>query len=510
MTEPTAAAVSGLLAGYLDHPDAVRLDAATGDHARVALHVADAAELRALDLTTLPPGVTTRSVAVLLDEAPSAPTLAPRPEWPPLESLRSRRVRAGWWTVLRFTSPVGVAAVVAELGRAAVWGARPVVRPVVRPVAPAGSAASRGEQASYDVRLVNPTGFRVHAPEPAVSLLDLDLGPGPTAVTAGLVERLRRRAGVRVDSWPAGAEHQVVGLALAGVPVLAPDAPPGPLQAALRAPVDLADPLAREEHSVVLRRAAFDAHSGLAEALPSVSVLLATRRREMLRFALAQVDRQRGVASLELVLAPHGFEVSQAEVREHLRPDVALVLRPEPATTLFGDVLEAAARAASGELVLKMDDDDWYGPDVVADLLRAHAYSGAEMVGMSAEMHYLTPKRVTVRRGHPPERYVRFVAGGTTMLSRQVLGEIGGFRPVRKYVDAQLIEALLAAGGAVYRTHGLGYVLRRNATGHTWEVDMDYLLDPARVAEVLDGFAPSRLLDVDPAHLPAAAAAGEL
>ena len=52
------------------------------------------------------------------------------------------------------------------------------------------------------------------------------------------------------------------------------------------------------------------------------------------------------------------------------------------------------------------------------------------------------------------------------------------------------------AGGEVYRTHGLGYVLRRNASGHTWEVDMDYLLDPSRVERTWPGLTPSRLMEL--------------
>ncbi len=179
---------------------------------------------------------------------------------------------------------------------------------------------------------------------------------------------------------------------------------------------------------------------------------------------------------------------------------------PQPADTLFGDVLERAARAAGGDVVLKMDDDDWYAPDVVADLLRARGYSGAELVGMPAELHYLTEQDLTVKRGHPVELYARFVAGGTMLVDTAVLRAVGGFRPVRKYVDSQLIASVLAAGGAVYRTHGLGYVLRRNPTGHTWQVDLDYLLDPQRTLATWPGFRPSRLLEPDVRHRPAGGA----
>ena len=452
-------------------------DTASGAHPRVAVRHRDLAELRA---TSWGAGGTTTVIGVYLDEGPAAVALVPRPEWPALSSYRSRRAQGGWWTVLRFVAPVEVEPVLAEIGRQSVWRSR------TGPVLP------------YDVRVLNPTGFLAGAPEPTVELTTLDLSAG---VTPGLVASLRSTQGVSVGAWSPEAEHYVAGLALAGVPVVA-DAATGPLATAITAPVDLADPMGREEHSIVLRRAAFDAYSGCADRHPSVSVLLATKRADMLDFALAQVARQRGVASLELVLAPHGFDVSVADVQVAVGPDIAVQVLPHADAILFGDVLDNASRAARGDVVLKMDDDDWYGPDVIADLLRARAYSGADLVGMSAELHYLSGPDLTVRRGHPSERYVRFVAGGTTMLARSTLREIGGFRSVRKFVDAQLIEAVLAAGGAVYRTHGLGYVLRRNPSGHTWEVDEAYLLDPKRVAETAAGFQPSRILEADPRHLP--------
>ncbi|MEO9322593.1 hypothetical protein ABFT23_03830 [Nocardioides sp. C4-1] len=395
--------------------------------------------------------------------------LLARPDWPALVELRSRRAGGGWWTVLGFAGPVDVADVLAEVERQPVW------RSDDRPREP------------YDVRTINPTGFVPTADGPVVGLDDVP------EVTPSAIDALRGNAAVRVDRWDDAAAHRVLGLALAGVPVVADDAP-APWSATTTA-VDLADPTAREERSVVLRRTAFAMLAPVRQ--PAVSILLATRRAEMLDFALSQVARQRGVDDLELVLAPHGFDVDPARVRELLGPTIGLQVRPHPSDTLFGDVLHDAAQAAGGDVLLKMDDDDWYAPDVVTDLMLARRWSGAEMVGMPAELHYVAERDLTVKRGHPVELYAAFVAGGTMLVDRDALREAGGFRAVRKWVDAQLIDAFQQMGAAIYRTHGLGYVLRRNPTGHTWDVDLDYLLDPSRTVATWPGFRPSRLLEAE-------------
>ncbi|WP_139980011.1 glycosyltransferase [Nocardioides litoris] len=462
-------------------------DSPPGEHERVAV----VGEPRR---SSWPGGV--RAAVVGLHGTVRAVTLVPRPEWPALVGVRSRRAGGGWWAVLRFAAPVDVAEVVAEVARQEVWGDRWTVSP-----APAGAV---------DERVLNPTGFVPTAAGPVVDVADLP------EVTAAVVAGLRDAAAVRVARWDDAATRAVPALALAGVPVVAeaaevaeaaPDELGAPLRDAIAAPLDVGDAVAREEHSVLLRRAAFDHHSAWAARgtrHPAVSVLLATRRPEMLDFALRQVARQRGVDRLELVLAPHGFEVDEARVRDALPASTALQVVARPRTTLFGDVLQAAAEAAGGEVLLKMDDDDWYAPDVVTDLLRARAWSGAELVGMPAELHYLAERDLTAKRGHAVETYATFVAGGTMLVDRVALREVGGFRAVRRWVDAQLLDALRQAGAATYRTHGLGYVLRRNPTGHTWEADLDHLLDPSRTVATWEGFRPSRLLEADPRDAPTA------
>ncbi|MFN8192835.1 MAG: glycosyltransferase [Nocardioidaceae bacterium] len=380
-----------------------------------------------------------------------------------------------------------------------------------------------------DQRILNPTGFdrsptleagALQRDEDGALLLRLGDAELRTTDARGATEQMRRAArphrGVAV-AWPEaqdlGVARVVAGLAMSGVPLVCDGVPAWAaallgdrVAAALGEPVDLEDELAREEHSVVLRRAALGEFSvpawrsrvaaggGLrAPYSPRVSVVMATKREDLLEHALAQVARQRG-ADLELVFAPHGWSPDPTRVAE--LAGVPTTVLPHDGDALFGDVLDGAARAAAGDVVLKMDDDDWYGPDFVADLLLARDYSGAEIVGMPAEYLYLEPLDVTVRRTDGSENWGRFVAGGTMMLDRALLREVGGFRPVRRFVDASLLLDVLNAGGRVYRTQGLGYLFRRTDQGHTWQADLDFFLDPARLKQRWDGFHPSRLLGV--------------
>ncbi|MEO6509575.1 MAG: glycosyltransferase family 2 protein [Nocardioides sp.] len=494
--------------------------ATSGKYARVLVVVADRADLRA---AVLPHALRTSAVAVWIAAADVAPGLVARPEWPPMKAFRSQPVGDGYLVVARFEQPVRVDNVVRELGRLSVWplvggagglvvddGSGPGVPLEDRDVPPdvvldPGAALVEhhvtgrvpvlvkavDDIGPFDERVFNPIGFEAVVDGPEVELASLR-GQRPSEA---LVRSLRPAAAVTGRAEGAHDAALVATLSMSGVPS-----------------VQLADPVAREEHSVLQRREALRTFSTAAwrrraadragvrvATEPSVSVVLATRRPDMLGFALRQVRRQAGV-DLQLVLAAHGFEPDADVLREH-GPE-RVVVRPQSSDVLFGDVLNAGVEAADGDLVLKMDDDDWYSSDFVADLLLARSYSGAEMVGTPAEFHYLVEKDVTVRRGHRAELYAPFIAGGTMLVERGLLREVGGFRSVRRFVDAQLIAAVQRAGAATYRTHGLGYLLRRNASGHTWQVDDDYLLDPSRVAEIRPGFAPSRLLDVDEIDLP--------
>jgi hypothetical protein len=329
--------------------------------------------------------------------------------------------------------------------------------------------------------------------------------PGPEDVP-----RLRHLRGLTVR-WPHddGRGEMIdllTALAAAGVPLTAETVPPwaeraDPLLADLlrswpdretAAERSLAD-LRREEHSVRLRRHVWRRSVPMDS---SVTVVMASRRPHYVAGALEQIARQRH-ADIEVVLALHGFSA------DRVRRAVAAFPRPitvieAAATAVFGDVLNQAARRAAGDLIAKWDDDDWYGPDHLADLLLARGYSGADVVGTAAEFFYLEPLGVTVRRtDYSSEVWSDHVAGGTILIGRSTLDEAGGFQPLAGGVDSALLKTVHAAGGRIYRTHGLGYVLRRaGAADHTWKLPLAHFLRVA--ANQWRGFRPSRIMEPVP------------
>ncbi|MEU4230263.1 glycosyltransferase [Nonomuraea sp. NPDC026600] len=380
-----------------------------------------------------------------------------------------------------------------------------------------------------DERLVNPQGFVTTPSRGLASLVERDGrwavvldGKMVTAfaesggVTDADVGRLRQIRGVEIDwhhahSGPLAAVRVLTGLAAAGVPLTAHTVPrwAGALgdelaRLLLRDP-DLADELGREEHSIRLRREALRTHGVAARweqlgapapAPPLTSVLLATRRADMVGFALEQVGRQRGV-QLEVILALHGVPPGHPDVAAAIAAfDGPLTVLEADHQAVFGEVLNEAAARASGSFLLKMDDDDWYGPDFLADLLLAHSYSGAQVVGTVPEFVYLSSIDVTVHRKQITEQITSFVAGGTILVERSAFQAVGGFRPLRRSVDTQFQEALQAAGGQIYRTHGLGYILRRGpAANHTWQEPIGTFLQRNR--NQWRGFRPSSLMELE-------------
>lgn len=289
-----------------------------------------------------------------------------------------------------------------------------------------------------------PIGRRSLAPANVLAASSLSL---PTSLDAATVHRLRGVTGLRETTGL--TSRQKIQLQACGVN--------------LEFPTE--DPRESEFTSIARRNIALRKHSPHPKIFgwPSVSMVLVTNRENNLH-AIVEFISHQTYPNLELVLLTHGFELDP-HIGAHLSelPFPALT-RGVPDTLNLGEALTVASSLSSGELITKIDDDDFYGPEHVWDLVTARMFSGAQLVGKALDNIYLAGENVTVfRPTYAAEKYAKFVAGGTMLISQTDLREVGGWRPVPKSVDLALIERVTEHGGLIYRTHGHGYIYVRHA-----------------------------------------------
>ncbi|MEQ4725174.1 glycosyltransferase family 2 protein [Nonomuraea sp. B19D2] len=361
-----------------------------------------------------------------------------------------------------------------------------------------------------DERSVNPTGFLRRVGPSFGSLISVEnrhsvVVPGLPPIRLPLsgevtdreISELRSVRGILIP-FPSHVQDQrivariVAGFGAAGVPIYGEPHTewPGLLGDELATLFTtatkelLCDDLYREEHSILLRRHVLRHHGTIGRLYPGerprVSVLMSTKRPEMVARAVAQVRRQRDV-EVELVLALHGFPPS------FVPPDVAAECQVicVPSSAALGEVLNLAAARAGGTFLAKMDDDDFYGPDHLADLSLSQRFSGADLVGFSGEQVYLAELDLTIGRManmevEKPTSAVGngILMGGSLFITRSAFDALGGFKPVPLHEDGELCAAVRSAGGLVYRQHGLNHIYYRGAPeNHSWQVSNEWYLN---------------------------------
>jgi glycosyltransferase involved in cell wall biosynthesis len=218
-----------------------------------------------------------------------------------------------------------------------------------------------------------------------------------------------------------------------------------------------------------------------ARAPPLVSVVLPTRRPGLLAAAVGMV-RAQAHPRVELVVALHGVARAALPAGAARALAAADVVVDAPAAWSLGRCLNEAARAARGDVLAKVDDDDLYGPSYLDEAVAALEAGRGDVVGKTEMYVYLARSRELLL-WHPGASRLHqdHVAGGTLLFPR-ALGERPGFRDVNRSEDTLFLDDCQRLGRRVYATSRRHFVRRRlDGEGHhTWDAT-DELFRPASV-----------------------------
>lgn len=224
---------------------------------------------------------------------------------------------------------------------------------------------------------------------------------------------------------------------------------------------------------------------------PNVSVVIATLRENDLENILQQMYAQT-LPSFEILLGLHNIDLNarhKALIKKLTSRKVKVNTYKFAKDATLGEILTALCLKSTGEYISKIDDDDYYGPEHLRDLVDAIIDTGADVVGRAMNYVYLEPLSITVRRFAPHgtqavELWSDWVCGGTILVRRQIAESVGWFGKGKTAVDRYLLSGVTGKGGKIWRTFGAGYIYRRSFTFHTYVTNYSKYLNNANEQRV--------------------------
>lgn len=202
---------------------------------------------------------------------------------------------------------------------------------------------------------------------------------------------------------------------------------------------------------------------------PGISVVTCTNKPSFMRTMFENYKRQRW-ANKEWIIVVNSDRADLGRYKRMAAQFKHVRVYRLPARHTLGACLNFASALAKHSYIAKMDDDEYYAPDYLPDMMRAFRKSGADVVGKRAYFIHLSGKRLLIQRFQAENRFVPILAGGTlvykktvwrqTRFSNRSLGE-----------DIRFCRACRRKGFKLYAGDRYNFcaLRRRRPNSHTWK-----------------------------------------
>lgn len=211
---------------------------------------------------------------------------------------------------------------------------------------------------------------------------------------------------------------------------------------------------------------------GLDYAAPdlTVSAICSTRRPEniyLIRDTLLKLAEGTN-NRLEICIGIHGFRLSSQD-REVLEEIPEVKIFSYDSNVPLGTVYNRLIGESSGQVIAKIDDDDFYGREYLNDQVAALRFSQAAIVGKGAYYCYLPGLGYSGLVSAEKENcYVDLIAGPTIVAWRSTFEKVP-FSPVTVGEDTRFLREASRIGLSIYSSDRFNFVrYRLNKDQHTW------------------------------------------
>ncbi|NLK44056.1 MAG: glycosyltransferase [Tissierellia bacterium] len=144
----------------------------------------------------------------------------------------------------------------------------------------------------------------------------------------------------------------------------------------------------------------------------------------------------------------------------------------------LGECLNFAIDIASYPYISKFDDDDYYGPSYLIDIMNGFKYTSAGVVGKNTIYAYLERNNsLVIRYPDKEHQYVTFIAGSTLTAKKEIFKTMK-FPHISRGEDTQFLIECKNKGIKVYSIDRFNHVITRRSdiSSHSWQISEDHFM----------------------------------
>jgi glycosyltransferase involved in cell wall biosynthesis len=156
----------------------------------------------------------------------------------------------------------------------------------------------------------------------------------------------------------------------------------------------------------------------------------------------------------------------------------------------LGRCLNLAIDNSDYPYLSKCDDDNYYAPYFLSDLMNAFCYTDAQIVGKLNYYCYLEGlKTLAMICPNMEHRYVNMLSGSALIINRNVFLQVR-FSDKPTGCDSVFLKDCLNKGVLMYSTDRFNYVYKRHKSqaNHTFKMQDEVFLKSCRVVDITDDF----------------------
>ena len=224
---------------------------------------------------------------------------------------------------------------------------------------------------------------------------------------------------------------------------------------------------------------------------PLVSIIIATCRPHKIDQIVenigCQVYKNKEVIIVTQNYSPADIQLLKSKLNQlYLKESIIF---QEDAKVVLGARLNNAIALAKGIYWAKMDDDDYYFANYLADMIIPFMMIDCDIVGKAAQFYYMESSNKTfLRKPNIYNTESNYISGATLVVKKQK-HNILKFKEVSLREDIELLNSAKQQGLIIYATDPFNHIVWRHQLieNHTWQLNAEQTILSQSI-EVNSGF----------------------